>query len=108
MSGLHLLLLGWMGMLAGGAGFCWLANPLIFAAWILYKREKTSLILSGIALFIAISFTFFDSIMINEAGHYGDISKYLSGYYLWLLSILSFFSANLYIRLQAKRTGLID
>ena len=101
--GFLLLLIGWMGIFMGGAGLCWLANPLLIVSWLVYKNDKSSVILSGIALFIAGSFMFFDEIIIDEAGHYGKINKYLLGYYLWLFSIFIYFTGSLFIYLHKKR-----
>ena len=102
-NGLFLFLFGWIGSFFGGAGLCWLANPLIIFSWILYKTEKESIILSGIASVIAGSFLIFDKIIIDEAGHYGEINEYLIAYQLWLLSIVVFFIGNLIVKIQFNK-----
>lgn len=39
---------------------------------------------------------FFDEIMKNEAGHYGQITGYALGYWLWVSSSLLYLLANLW------------
>jgi hypothetical protein len=86
-----LVWMGWMGVLYGGAGFSWLANPLILAAWIcLSKYTNASLILSGLSLFYSLLFLFYKSIITGEDGHYSLITARKAGYWLWLMSIFIF------------------
>ena len=103
-SGFFLLILGWFGLFVGGAGFCWIANPLLILSWILIRvKIIASLILSGISTVIMISFLFFDKIMVDEAGHYGEITGYGLGYWLWMTSSLVTFVGSLLILLKTKK-----
>ena len=81
-------LLGWAAVLSG-AGFSWIANPLLFAAWFtLGKNLKVSMFLSVFAALISLSFLLFDSVLDNEAGQQKQIVSYKSGYWLWIASSL--------------------
>ncbi len=103
-SGFLLLIFGWMGLFVGGAGFCWIANPLLILSWILIRKNIiVSTILSGISTFFSIVFLFFDKIMIDEAGHYGEITGYRLGYWLWLSSILITFIGSILIIIKHKK-----
>ena len=80
-------LLGWAAIISGGAGFSWIANPLLFISWFtLRKNLKTSMFLSVFATLFAVSFLLFDSVIDNEAGHYHQIITYKPGYWLWVSS----------------------
>lgn len=80
-------LLGWFAMIKGGAGISWLANPLLFAAWIKLKKNlKASMFLSMFAALISLSFLLFDSIIDNENGQEKEIISYRAGYWLWVTS----------------------
>ncbi|MCH4554128.1 hypothetical protein [Aestuariibaculum lutulentum] len=97
-NGYYLLIYGWVGLIVGGAGYCWIANPLLILSWLLPKDKiKTSLIFSGISAFFAIIFLFFSEIMKDEAGHYGQITGYKLGYILWLISTLITFIGFIYL-----------
>ena len=100
-SGMVVLIIGAFGIFSGGACLAWLANPLILLAWVTAKSPKFSLILSIIALTIGISFLFFDEIIRDEAGHYGKITGYKAGYYLWNLSFISMIVRN-YLKLKHR------
>ncbi|MEO0470321.1 MAG: hypothetical protein AAF206_11910 [Bacteroidota bacterium] len=88
--GIMVLLLGWLGVLVGGAGLAWLGNPFLILSWFLFRAKKTGLALVSacIAVGFAASFWFQDEIMVNEAGHYKDITVYASGYWFWLSSCM--------------------
>ena len=103
-AGLMVVLIGWLGVLVGGAGLAWLANPFLILSWILFRVKKNwlALVSALIAVGFAASFWFQDEIMVNEAGHYKPITVYASGYWFWLSSCFamvlgvlgSFFSKN--------------
>ena len=93
---------GAFGFLLGGAALCWLANPFLLFSWILIKRNTTSTILSAIAFLIALSFLFFDEIIMNEGGHFGEITSYEAGYWLWLCSAFFTLIGNVLIGLKKK------
>ena len=82
-------LLGWAALLSGGAGISWLANPLLFASWILLRKNlKLSMFLSVAAALLSLSFLLFDTVIANEAGQKHQIIAYKLGYWLWMGSNL--------------------
>ncbi len=90
---LGLVAMGWLGMLFGSAGaFVWLANPILFIAWIATCiRERVAIGLGAVATTIALCFYLFvDEIITGENGAYSDITQYCLGYWLWLLSMIVF------------------
>lgn len=94
------LLTGWLGII-GFQAVClsWLANPLLIVTWILQRNQsKYALYTSILALILMISFLFFKKIMVNEAGHYGNIISYHLGYGLWLTSGILMVIASIFGR----------
>jgi glycerol-3-phosphate acyltransferase PlsY len=82
-------LLGWAALFSGGAGLTWLANPLLFAAWLtLNKKLKTSMLLSVFAALISLSFLLFDAVLDNESNQMHPVISYRPGYWLWTASAL--------------------
>jgi len=101
--GLAILFSGIFGVFLGGACFTWIANPLLLLAWITFiKYKKISFFFSLMAVTIGISFLMFDEIIVNEAGHYGKITGYELGYYLWILSMVTILIGNIYNRFIQK------
>jgi uncharacterized membrane protein len=95
------LISGAIGFVFGGAALTWLANPLLFASWFYNNRSPLiSLILSLLSLIIMISFTFFKTIIADEAGSYKIIIAYKAGYWLWLSSgvVMTFNNIIYYFR----------
>ena len=82
------LLGGWMGMLYGY--YAWLANPLLFTAWMFaaHQVRAAAMAAATIAMLFALSFVLHDEIPINEAPDYATIHLNAAGYWLWLASIL--------------------
>jgi len=103
-SGLVALISGIFGIFISGACITWLANPLILISWLTFKKTKISLVISIIALLFGLSFLFFDKIIINEAGHYGKITGYKIGFYLWNLSFIIMIIRNI-ISLKNKSSS---
>ena len=92
------LLVGWIPLLKGElAALSWLANPLLFASWIIFRCKWSAELLSYAATFFALLFLLFEE-------------HYAIGYFLWLSScILS--SIGAFIRRQqgkTKKCSLID
>ncbi|SFU45850.1 hypothetical protein SAMN05216480_10472 [Pustulibacterium marinum] len=87
--GLIALLLGWMNF--DIIGLIWFANPLFLYSLFLFlfsKNSKLALILSLISSILALSFTQVEKIIKNEGGFTGQITEYLSGYWLWTTAII--------------------
>jgi hypothetical protein len=87
--GLIAFLLGWLNF--DFIGLIWLANPLFLVSLFLFlfsKKAKLALILSLIAFVLSISFTQVGEIIKNEAGHIGQITDYLLGYWIWIIANL--------------------
>ena len=98
------LLLGWFGVLLGGAAVTWLANPFLVVSWVIIFTAPGKFAL-GTSLFtslIMLSFLTFDKVLINEAGHYSAIIDYSSGYWLWLSSSVILVLGNLLVMVSAK------
>jgi hypothetical protein len=87
--GVSLLLCGCLGLLV--ANVAWLANPALILSWILLRKADSPLaplLFAVMALPCALSFLLQKKIMMDEAGHYGNIIGYGPGYWLWITSIL--------------------
>ena len=94
-------LLGWFAVLTSFAGISWLANPLLFAAWLMLRKNlKASMILSMLATLFALSFLLVDSIAANENGQSQQIVSHQLGYWLWLLSCTSTLLGTFIIKLK--------
>jgi len=103
MTGLIILLTGLFGLSVGGACLTWLANPLLLVSWITYQKyPKISLATSLLAMIVGLSFLTFKEIIINEAGHFGQITGYALGYWFWILSILLLVLGNIYLRIKER------
>lgn len=82
------LIVGPLGLCFGGAGFSWLANPLLFIAWFsIMKKPLKTFIISMLSAALMLLFLFFKQIISDEAGNYSTIVSYKLGYWLWLLSV---------------------
>ncbi|MBN3746967.1 hypothetical protein G3N96_16220 [Burkholderia sp. Se-20373] len=85
-DGWQVLLTGWMGVLAGI--YAWLANPLVFAAWLLtVKRYRAqAVVLAVLALLFGMSFLSQHQIAVDEAGNVEPVHLDAIGYWCWLAS----------------------
>ncbi|WP_174975685.1 hypothetical protein [Burkholderia contaminans] len=85
-DGWQVLLMGWMGVLVGI--YAWLANPLVFAAWLLTaKRYRAqAVMLAGLALLFGMSFLSQHQIAVDEAGNVEPVHLDAIGYWCWLAS----------------------
>ena len=94
---------GAIGLLLGGAGITWLANPLLLISWILAKKSpKFSLLTSFLAVITSLSFLLFSKIISDEAGNYSQIISYKLGYWLWVLSSVIMLGGNIWLYLSKK------
>lgn len=89
-GGLVNLGLGWMGAIfAGGTYVAWFANPVFFIAIFTNKSAPIlSFFLSIMALAIAYKMLNGGTVLLNEAGHKGYITKLDIGYWLWTSSMI--------------------
>ena len=103
--GLIAFLLGWLNF--DLIGLIWLANPLFLISLLFFffsKKKKSALIFSIVATILAISFLGIDEIYKNEAGHTGQITEYLLGYWLWLLAIFIMLITLILDKILNKKT----
>ncbi|GEP49954.1 hypothetical protein FNO01nite_06260 [Flavobacterium noncentrifugens] len=56
-----------------------------------------------IGLLCSLSFLYYDGILTNEGGTKSEIVSYGLGYWLWVLSSLTFFCGTLIIYLRQKQ-----
>jgi len=88
--------MGWLGVFYGGAGLCWLANPIgVASALMMRSYPLIALLASAFALIIALAFLCFDKVVANEAPTYAKIIGYKAGYWLWIGSMAVLFTGNL-------------
>jgi len=103
--GFLLVLFGWAEVFSDGAGYVWLANPLLWYSWWWRKHLQKSLWSSLLSALVALMFLFSSSIM--PSGPCGSwleqsncdpvpIVSVNSGYYLWLLCPLILTVGNFY------------
>lgn len=86
-SGLMCFLLGIFSLIFSLSGISWLLNPLMIISYFIPKRYFNTKLLMSLASFLfGLSFLLFDEIIKDEAGHYGKITGYESGYWIWLSS----------------------
>ena len=113
LSGLADLLFGWFAALFMGSTYsAWFANPFFITAIFTNKKVPVlSLIFSVIALSIALTFLKGGTVLLNEAGHEGYITKLHVGYWLWVSSMVIMIIAALVpiilrVKLYAKEKNL--
>jgi hypothetical protein len=98
-NSLLLVLFGWLGTIMSGfsaSSLAWLANPLLFISWIVFKNKpKRSIYLSFTATALAISFRFSKMVVSSESPSFSEITSYQAGYWLWVLSMAVFFIGSL-------------
>jgi len=90
-SSISYLLTGSIAFFGGGLleEIIWLANPLCLCAIIMLQRnDRKAIVLSCIALLLAISFSFWTEILGSESGSLAKILSLELGYFLWVASIV--------------------
>jgi len=95
--GWGLLLFGWLGVPFGY--IMWLANPLLFSSWYyyLFKKYDKSLIMSGIAFILMVSFLFCKEVVVGDSPMFARITGYGIGYLLWVLSSVFTITSNAFL-----------
>lgn len=85
------LTIGSVAIFGGGVleWLIWLANPLYVISIILFvKHYKLSMITAFLASFLAVIFSTWEEIRVDEKGISAKIIHFELGYYLWVSSIL--------------------
>jgi hypothetical protein len=91
-SSISYLLSGGIAFFGGGLleQIIWFANPLSLIAIIMLQRnDRKAIVLSCIALLLAISFSFWTEILGSESGSQAKILSLELGYFLWVASIIT-------------------
>jgi hypothetical protein len=104
-SGLHVLLLGWLGLML--KQIAWYAKPLLLAAALalVLRKGVISALLAWLALIIAAdTWRLFAQPIPADAGGVNQLllPHLQIGYYCWLASIVSLLAGALILRLQQK------
>ncbi|MEO7173829.1 hypothetical protein [Flavobacterium sp.] len=101
------LTLGSVAIFGGGVleWLIWLANPLYIISMILFiKHYKISMITAFLASFLAVIFSAWEEIRVDEKGISAKIIHFDLGYYLWVSSILILTTGTfIYFRHRNKR-----
>ena len=99
-EGMAILLSGFFGFFSSLTGLVWLANPALWFSWgFVIKKPNVSLILSLIAVAIGFSFLLCTDIMTDEgSSNFSLITRYRTGYWLWIASMLTMLLGNLYLK----------
>jgi hypothetical protein len=103
--GIAALIFGWLGIvILNPPALCWLANPILFVAWVYFKKGKSSLslVLSLGATILSASFLLSNSIIIDEGGGSRPITAYEAGYWLWLSAMAIMMLGNIFIYIFKK------
>lgn len=89
-SGLICLLFGFLSLFFYSyAAVSWFLNPLMIISYFIpLKNINTKLLLALASVLFGLSFLLFDEIVKNEAGHFGKITGYEIGYWLWVASAI--------------------
>lgn len=108
-EGLVLLIFGGIGVLGGGFGITWYANPLLWYAWLKRNDAEQSRIASFLSFFFSLLFLGVDAIPCAGSGSGGtdgcndlEIYSYGLGYYLWIASPLVFLIGNCFRQKNAQ------
>lgn len=103
-SGLMCFLLGIFSLIFSLSGISWLLNPFMIISYIIPIKNITfKLAFSALALTFGLSFLLFDEIIKNEAGHYGKITGYEIGYWIWILSAVINLTGILIVKLKNNK-----
>jgi len=104
-QGWGILVFGWLLLAGADANSVWLANPLLFVAWIcvLLNGRLAALLFSLGALVLGLAFLSFDNVVTNEGGVLLPITGYKVGYWVWLASMGLTVLSTLIIRPEQAR-----
>ena len=109
-SGFLNLIFGWFGVfMLHIPAFPWLANPILLASWITFKKkQKLSFILSIIAFILMLSFLFVNEIIVNDGSTTSKVNFYGLGYWLWVLSSFIMIVGNIIFKKRDKKLNQTD
>jgi len=87
--GFECLVAGWFG-LAAGVGFGWLANPLLYASWVLIAIGKNvaSLLVCLVSVVLILSTLAAPSMVASTSGEVTQITRFGPGFWFWVASAL--------------------
>lgn len=92
-----------------GATFAWLANPVLFFAFIAVRRDaRMALKLSLVSTILMLSFLLYGRILDNEAGGYATITAYGAGYWLWVLSSVTILAGSIVLMRRSPGKVVAD
>ena len=98
-----LLLFGWIGIFSGTVA--WLANPVMFLAWIKFfsGRYRTATLFAAIAAALILSFLLTKTVVSSETPTYSKVVGYGVGYWFWLASAVALLIGSLLEWVRSKR-----
>jgi signal transduction histidine kinase len=108
-NGWEILLFGWMGIFSGS--IAWFGNLFLLAAWLglafgkKRSSEITSLVMSLLAVALALSTLQLKELIIDEGGGRTPIVGHGWGYYLWLASIVLTMLGSLVVVILSLRSS---
>jgi hypothetical protein len=109
--GWGILIFGWLSMfMAHPANLTWLANPLLFVAWIgLGVSSRITAVLFSIAAFVvAGAFLFCKTVILGEDGSPRLIEGQILGYWPWLASTAAALAGALLVVRSPERGEALD
>lgn len=71
---------------------------MLFISWASFKSAKDSALgtkTALLAILFILSFLLYRTVLMNEAGHFGSITGYGLGYWLWLSSAITTLAAHI-------------
>jgi len=103
-SGTGLLLIGWFAI-GSGAGFAWLANPVLFLAWrFVWSGERmASLVAAVVALLLMLAFPMVGWVITSAVGTLYEVTRYGLGYWLWLVSAVLVLLSAITLKVSNKK-----
>jgi hypothetical protein len=98
-----LLFFGWVGVLSGTVA--WLANPVMFLAWIMFhsRHYRAATLFAVIAVVLILSFLLTKTVVSSESPTYSKVVGYGLGYWFWLASAVALLIGSLIESVRSKR-----
>ncbi|MBI3514558.1 MAG: hypothetical protein HY060_10915 [Proteobacteria bacterium] len=94
------LLLGFFSVGETRANMTWLANPILFSAWVMigFGEKAIAIVLSLVALVAAAAFLFMNTVITDASGTLLPITGVTVGYWLWLASMATACLGAIFLR----------